>query len=278
MYRGVLSSGLGSHWRREVLRTSLWFVPALEVVAAIVLFAGTIAVDQGAYHGDFTLPGWVISGSADAARQILTTIAAAIITVVGVVFSIILVTLTLASTQFGPRMLRNFIRDRGTQLTLGTFVATFVYCVVVLVSIGPGDRGEFVPHISITTAFGLVLIDLAVLIYFIHHIATQIQLPQVIAGIAKDLAQAVALQSSDQPRFTARKPSQGPSLDELLARIETSGSVIRTPKSGYLQFIRHQTLVRVATEADAVIRLPYRPAHFLVEGRELAGRWAPQGG
>ena len=129
MYRAVLSSGLGSHWRREVLRTSLWFVPALEVVAAIVLFAATIAVDRSAYHGEFTLPGWVISGSADAARQILTTIAAAIITVVGVVFSIILVTLTLASTQFGPRMLRNFIRDRGTQLTLGTFVATFVYAV-----------------------------------------------------------------------------------------------------------------------------------------------------
>src|SRR5689334_10129765 len=107
MYRGVLSSGLGSHWRREVLRTSLWFVPALEVVAAIVLFAGTLAVDRAAYHGDFTLPGWVISGSADAARQILTTIAAAIITVIGVVFSIILLTLTLASNQFGPRMLRS---------------------------------------------------------------------------------------------------------------------------------------------------------------------------
>jgi uncharacterized membrane protein len=155
-------------------------------------------------------------------------------------------------------------------------VATFVYCVVVLMSIGPGDRGEFVPHISITTAFGLVLIDLVVLIYFIHHIATQIQLPQVIASIAKDLTQAVALQSGDQPRFATRKPTQGPSLDELLARIETSGSVIRTPKSGYLQFIRHQTLVRVATEADAVIRLPYRPGHFLVEGRELASVWPPE--
>ena len=83
----------------------------------------------------------MISGSADAARQILTTIAAAIITVVGVVFSIILVTLTLASTQFGPRMLRNFIRDRGTQLTLGTFVATFVYAVLVLASIGVGRTG-----------------------------------------------------------------------------------------------------------------------------------------
>src|SRR2546429_8923258 len=103
MYRGVLSSGLGSHWRREVLRTSLWVVPALEVVAAIALVAGTLAGDRAAYHGDFTLPGWVISGSADAAPQILTTIAAAIITVVGGVVAIILRTLALASSQFGPR-------------------------------------------------------------------------------------------------------------------------------------------------------------------------------
>ncbi len=261
------------HWQREELRTNLWLVPTIAIVGALGLFGLTLGLDRAAYHGQFRLPSWVISGGPDAARQILTSIAASVITVVGIVFSITIVTLTLASTQFGPRMLRNFIRDRGTQLTLGMFVATFVYCVVVLVSISPGDRGEFVPHVSITTAFGLVLIDLAVLIYFIHHIATQIQLPQVIAGIAKDLAQAVAVQSADQPRFYAQEHEEGPALDDLLARIETSGGVIRTPKSGYLQFIRHQTLIRIATEADAVIRLPYRPGHFLVEGRELASVW-----
>src|SRR6202011_3269365 len=97
--------------------------------------------------------------------------------VVGVVFSIILVTLTLASTQFGPRILRNFMRDRGTQLTLGTFVATFVYAILALGSIGHGPKGDFVPHLSITVALGLVLASLGVLIYFIHHIATSIQLP-----------------------------------------------------------------------------------------------------
>src|SRR5271169_5979057 len=135
MYRGIMSSALTSHWRREVLRTSLWFVPAIEVVAAIALFAVTLTADRAAYRGDFTLPSWVISGSADAAREILTAIAAAIITVVAVIFSIILVTLTLASTQFGPRMLPNFIRDRGTHVPLSTFVATFVYSVFVLASI-----------------------------------------------------------------------------------------------------------------------------------------------
>src|SRR5215469_3594177 len=273
MYRGVLSSGLGSHWRREVLRTSLWFVPALEVVAAIVLFAVTIVVDRGAYHGDFTLPGWVISGSADAARQILTTIAAAIITVVGVVFSIILVTLTLASTQFGPRMLRNFIRDRGTQVTLGTFVATFVYSVLVLVSIGTGSHGEFVPHIGVTVTLGLMVIDLGVLIYFIHHTAISIQLPQVIASIAADLAEAIREQGGE-PEPTG--PENGPTTVELLNRTETSGAVLLAPVSGYVQFIKHQNLVKLATRAEAVINLDHRPGHFIVRGHRFATVWPPQ--
>ncbi|HUO39667.1 MAG TPA: DUF2254 domain-containing protein [Mycobacterium sp.] len=262
-----------THWRREVLRTNLWLVPTVEVLAAVLLFVGTLSADRAAYRGSFRLPVWVLSGTADAARLILTSIAAAVITVVGIVFSITIVTLTLASTQFGPRMLGNFIRDRGTQLTLGTFVATFVYCVLVLVSVGPGDRGEFVPHISITTTFALTLVDLAILIYFIDHIATQIQLPQVIASIASDLAKAVELQSADNPERAASKPPQAPSLNELMDTVENYGSVIRTPKSGYLQFIRHRTLVGIAEQADAVIRLPYRPGHFLVEGRELATVW-----
>jgi uncharacterized membrane protein len=273
MYRGLFSSALASHWRREVLRTSLWFVPSLEVLAAIGLFAGTLAFDRAAYRGDFTLPGWVISGSSDAARQILTAIAAAIITVVGVVFSIILVTLTLASTQFGPRMLRNFIRDRGTQVTLGTFVATFVYAVLVLAAIGTGSHGDFVPHISVTTTLGLMVIDLAVLIYFIHHTAISIQLPQVIASIAADLAEAIREQGSgpDRPELEA-----GPAAVELVNRTEASGAVLLAPVSGYLQFIKHQNLVRLARRAEAVINLEHRPGHFIVRGHRFATVWPPE--
>jgi uncharacterized membrane protein len=273
MYRSGMSSALSSHWRREVLRTSLWFVPSLEVVAAIGLFIGTLAADRAAYRGEFALPGWVISGSADAARQILTTIAAAIITVVGVVFSIILVTLTLASTQFGPRMLRNFIRDRGTQLTLGTFVATFVYSVLVLVSIGTGSHGEFVPHIGVTVTLGLMVIDLAVLIYFIHHTAISIQLPQVIASIAADLAEAIEEQGSADNR---PEQERGPSSAELLNRAEAGGGVLLAPESGYLQFIKHQNLVKLATKADAVISLEHRPGHFIVTGHRFATVWPPE--
>ncbi|HLX51742.1 MAG TPA: DUF2254 domain-containing protein [Streptosporangiaceae bacterium] len=272
MDRGLASSALSSHWRREVLRTNLWFVPGIEVIASVALFAGTSLLDQAAYRGVFGYPSWVISGTAGTAQQILTSIAAAVITVVGVVFSIILVTLTLASTQFGPRMLRNFIRDRATQLTLGTFVATFVYAVLVLVSIGPGSHGDFVPHIGVTVTMALMVADLAVLIYFIHHTAASIQLPQVIASIARDLSEAIEIQGGEESTASSR----GPSPAELLSLMETGGGVVRAPASGYLQFIRHGILVKLATEAEAVISLDHRPGHFIVQGHPFAKVWPPE--
>jgi uncharacterized membrane protein len=262
---------LRSEWRREALRTNLWLVPTVEVVIAVALYFGTHALDQAHFHGELALPSWVTFGTADAARQILTTLAAAVITVVGVVFSITIVTLTLASTQFGPRMLRNFIRDRGTQITLGTFVATFVYATLVLISIGPAVPGGFVPHLSITIAVGLVTLSMGVLIYFIHHIAMSIQLPQVIASIADDLSRAI--DSESREGGTSREA--GPSVPELLRRMNDSGGTVPAPSSGYLQFIQHETLIGLAAEKGAVISLLYRPGHFVVRDHPLATVWPP---
>ncbi len=256
----------GADWRREVLRTNLWLVPAVEVVLAVVLFAATYALDRAAFAGGFRPPGWLVSGSPDAARQILTAIAAAIITVVGLVFSIVIVALTLTSTQFGPRMLRNFIRDRGTQVTLGTFVATFVYAVLALGAIGQGGPA-FVPRISITVTLALMVADLAVLIYFLHHIATQIQLPQVIAGIAGDLAAAIELQAGHGTGDSGRAAAR------LAAGLHGPGGEVAAPRSGYLQYIQHHLLVRLAAELGVVIHLRYRPGHFLVQGNPYATVW-----
>lgn len=264
---------LQADWRREALRTNLWIVPAVEALMVSALFVGTYAVDRGAYHGALHLPSWVLSGTADSARQILTAVAAAIITVVGIVFSITIVALTLASTQFGPRMLRNFIRDRGTQITLGTFVATFFYTILTLVSVGSGSAGEFVPHLSITVALALTVADLAVLIYFLNHIASMIQLPRVIAGIAGDLAREIDAECCGELPPFGVGAARGPTSAELLQRIGETGTPIRTPSSGYLQVIRHDSLLKVATSAGAVIHLPYRPGHFLVRGQTLAHVW-----
>ena len=259
-----------SDWRNETLRTNLWLIPAIETVAAVLLFAATLTIDQAAFHGEIRLPSWLISGSPDAARQILSSLAGSLITVVGVVFSIMIVTLTLASTQFGPRMLRTFIRDRGTQVTLGTFVATFFYAMLTLISIG----GTFVPHLSVTVALALTAVDLGVLIYFIHHVATAIQLPEVIASIARDLTNAIGVETGG----AASRPElvNGPSLPVLQARLDRAGQVVTAPTSGYLRFVRNATLVRIAAEYDAVIRLHYRPGHFLVTGHPMATVWPPE--
>jgi uncharacterized membrane protein len=261
---------LPSAWRREALRTNLWLVPTVEIVLAVALFAGTHLLDRAAYDGSLHFPSWVISGTADAARQILTAIAAAVITVVTLVFSITIVTLTLASTQFGPRMLRNFIRDSITQFTLGTFVATFVYAILALVSIGSGSHGDFVPHLSITVTMALVLLDVAVLVVFIDHIAKSIQLPQVIASIARDLSRAI---EADVAPPAADVPKAGPSLSEMLVRLDEDSGVVRAPGSGYLQYVSMSTLIDISSRSHAVIRLLHRPGHFVVEGQPLANVW-----
>jgi uncharacterized membrane protein len=275
MYPDVPSMKPISRWRRldaealrDELRTNLWFVPVIEVVAAICLFAITYALDRAAFDGTFSLPSWALSGGPDPARQILTTVAAAIITVVGVVFSIVIVALTLASTQFGPRMLRNFIRDPGTQVTLGTFVGTFIYAILTLGSIGQESRGNFVPHISITMTLVLLVVDLGVLIYFIHHIATQIQLPQVIASIAGDLSRAIATQVAN-----AAASAGAPTVAATLAALPGPGGTVAAPRSGYLQFIHRGTLISIASRADVVICMTYRPGHFLVQGHPYATVW-----
>ena len=264
-------------WRWDALRTTFWVVPTLLIAVAALLFLATFEVDWAVYHHHLSLPAWVESGSADAGRQVLIAIAAAIITTVGVVFSITILALTLASQQFGPRMMRNFIRDPGNQLTLGVFVGTFVYSVLALGSITSLPGGAFVPHLTITVAEGLLLVDLAVLIYFIHHIAKSIQLPEVIAGIARDLSRAIEAEFPEHVltdaggAVDAEDPAEGSA--ELLDRIDARGADVIARQSGYLQFVSYGSLIDIAETLDAVIRLAHRPGHFVVVGRPLAKVW-----
>ncbi|MGC2655678.1 MAG: DUF2254 domain-containing protein [Mycobacterium sp.] len=260
-------------WRREAVRTNLWVVPLLETLGIVLLFVGTYTADRAAYAGRIHYPSWVLNGTSDTARVNLTTVSAAIITVVGIVFSITIVVLTLASTQVGPRMLRNFVRDLGTQMALGAFVATFCYAMITLVSVGGGAHGDFVPHLSITVTLMLTLAGVGVLIYFLNHVAVMIQLPVVIAGIAETLHGEIAAQKRNA--VVGLGATRGPTSEELTARLAESGAPIRAPSSGYLQVIRIERLVKVASKADAVVELPYRPGHFLVAGQAMARVWPP---
>jgi uncharacterized membrane protein len=236
------------------------------VLVSIALFIVTLAIDHDASAGQLMLPSWITSGSADAARQILIAIAAAVITVAGVVFSITILVLQLASQQFGPRMLRNFIRDQGTQFSLGAFVATFVYAILTLVSVTDPPRA-FVPHLSVTVAVALTLVDLGVLIYYIDHVATSIQLTSVVSGIAQDFRSTLANVQADAKRLQV--DVRGGTSDGLAQLPDFEGRVA-ADESGFLQAIGHERLVEIATTANAIVRLLHRPGHFLVAGQVLA--------
>ncbi|MDQ4504617.1 DUF2254 domain-containing protein [Sinomonas sp. ASV322] len=273
--RTVLTLGV-SPWRRDVLRTSLWFVPSLLLIAIIGLFAATYSLDLHVYDAQITLPAWIQLESADGARTLLSGLAAGVITVLGVVFSVTIVALTLASQQFGPRMLRNFVRDLGTQLTLGAFVATFVYSVLTLGSIGGGSRSvTFVPQISVSVSLALVFVNVMMLIYFIHHITLLIQLPAVISSIASTLAAAIDLQFPTRGQSHDQIPRTGRPLAELLALLDAEGAEVVATTSGYLQFVGHARLVEIMERHGAVVQLIYRPGHFITRGLPLARVWPP---
>jgi uncharacterized membrane protein len=208
------------------------------------------------------------AGGADAARAVLIGIAAAVITVAGVVFSITILALQLASQQFGPRMLRNFIRDLGTQVSLGAFVATFVYSILALGSVGNLGQSEFVPHISITAALALTLADLGVLIYFIHHVATSIQLTSVVAGIARDFR--TTLNGLYEEEREAEPAPVDEDIEALRRRLRDDGAPVWARTSGFVQAVGHDRLVAIASSSNAVIGLTHRPGHFLAKDQTLA--------
>lgn len=175
----------------EYLRGTYWAVPSAMAVAAAGLSFGAIQLDEFTTTTVLDRLSWVYTGGPEGARAVLSTIASSMITVAGVTFSITIVALTLASQQFGPRLLRNFLRDPGNQIVLGTFVSTFIYCLLVLRTVRGSDEEEFVPHLAVTLGVGLAMLSLGVLIYFIHHVATSIQAARIIANVAEDLEGAI---------------------------------------------------------------------------------------
>jgi uncharacterized membrane protein len=171
----------------EDLRSSYWFVPGAMAVGAILLSFATIALD-GYFRAEVLRSlGFIWSGGPEGARGLLQAVAGSMITVAGVTFSITMVALSFASSQFGSRLLRNFMSDTGNQVVLGTFVATFIYCLLVLRTVRSGDDAEFIPYLSVTVGLVMALVSLMFLIYFIHHMALTMQAPYVIGELANDV-------------------------------------------------------------------------------------------
>ncbi|HEY9737247.1 MAG TPA: DUF2254 domain-containing protein, partial [Trichocoleus sp.] len=173
---------------KETLLTSYWFVPTVMAASAIALAFGLVALDRTTPQ-DLEGLSWIYQGGADGARAVLSAIAGSMVTVAATAFSITIVALQLASSNYGPRLLRNFMQDRGNQVVLGTFIATFIYCLLVLRTIRGEDYQLFVPQVSVTVGVMLAILSIGVLIYFIHHASTIIQVSHIIAEVSHDLKQ-----------------------------------------------------------------------------------------
>lgn len=255
-------TSLRASW--EKLRTSYWAVPSVMVVAALGLAAGMIQLDRAIGEDLIDRLSWIYAGGPDGARAVLSTIAGSMITVAGVTFSITIVALTLASQQFGPRLLRNFLRDRGNQIVLGTFVSTFVYCLMVLRTVRGGEDSEVVPNLSVTTGVLLALFSLGVLIYFIHHVSTSIQASQIIANVTEDLEHAIDELFPERVGEGERAAAARPAPADADA-----GTPVVSRRAGYIQAIDGAHLMKAAVEHDATVRIEARPGTFVREGSTL---------
>lgn len=262
----------------ESMRATYWAVPSAMAVVAVGLSLAMVALDEIVTARALASLSWVYTGSAEGARAVLSTIASSMITVAGVTFSITIVALTLASQQFGPRLLRNFLRDPGNQIVLGTFVSTYLYCLLVLRTVRGTDDTDFVPHLAVTGGVVLAMLSLGVLIFFIHHVATSIQVSQVIGNVAADLDTAIdqLFPSSigDDPEGSAVRPPSDRSLaGPPLASGGAGPRSILATAAGYLQAVDSERLMNVAADADVVLRLDVRPGAFVRSGSGLLSVW-----
>ena len=201
----------------DSLHSSYWFIPTLMAASSIILAWAMLTVDR---TGSTPNWWWIYTGGTDGARSLLSAVAGSMVSVVATAFSITIVALQLASSNFGPRLLRNFMQDTGNQIVLGTFIATFIYCLLVLRTIhGEGDGYSFfVPQLSVTVGTVLAIASMGVLIYFIHHASTIIQASHVITQVSDDLANTIDRLFPDKIGQSAEKePWQ---VEEIPANFE----------------------------------------------------------
>lgn len=245
-----------SFW--DMLRGSFWFLPSLMAAGAVFLSFGAVQLDAAMEADAYGRFEFIYLFGPEGARAILSAVATSMITVAGLTFSITMLTLQLASSQFGPRLLRNFMRDRGNQLVLGTFISTFVYCLLVLRTVKGVEGSSFVPHLAVAIGVVLAVAGLAVLIYFIHHTATSIRIETLLASLAEETAATI-------DRLFPEKLGR----EEVEAGAEPSdfgtAQIISAIASGYVQSIDSAALLRLSTEEDVVVKVVARPGSFVTE-------------
>ena len=245
---------------QERLHTSLWFLPTVAVTAAVALALGLIALESRLGIDD-AWP-WLSGIHADGARETLSAIAGLMVTVAGVVFSITIVVLVLASSQYSPRVLRNFMRDRATPAVLGVFVAAFAYALVILLAIRSHDNGDdFVSALAVLGGVALAFVAIGFLVYFIHHIAVAIQAAHILANVAAETTAAV-------DRLFPQELGEGGEDAEAPAA-EPDWHPVPAARTGYVQRLDADGLLAFARRLDAVVRMECAVGEFVIAGEAL---------
>jgi len=244
-------------------RDSFWFVPGTMILVSLLLgyllpeVDRVLAITRDSRFGFLTTTG-------EAARLVLSSLAGALITVAGVVFSITMVSLSITTSQYGPRLLRTLIRDRVTQLSLGSFLASSIYCLVVLGQIkGYDEEILFTPHLSVMLGVTMSILTLMTVVYFMHHIAMSSQASQIISEVAADISKNLDTLYPASVGETAPEPTPVRLPGE-------PSSVFHDDRDGYLQTFDTDRLIAFAREHDLVIRLLVQPGDFLIKGDEIA--------
>ena len=248
-------------WQR--LRESLWFVPGLLVLGAVGLAYGLITFDaHTAFDGAKRFP-LLFGAGAEGSRGMLTAIAGSMLTVAALVFSLTLSTISQVSSQYSPRVLRNFMRDRSNQVVMGYFVGVFVYCLLVLGTIRSVDEQKFVPATAVLVGLVLALGGVVALIFFIHHTAESLQTGTILERITRDTAGSI------ETLFPAEigEPAPAPARPPLWLG---NGQVVYAAAPGYVQHVDAEALLRWANEHQAFVQLAQTVGAFVGEQDVLA--------
>lgn len=245
---------------------SYWFIPAIMAFAAAGLASGSIWIDV--IWTEKYWPSairWLLLSQPDGARAVLQVIAGSMVTVAGVTFSITIATVSQASVQFGPRLMSNFMQDVGNQITLGAFIATFIFCLIVLRTVqgSDGDNNTmFVPNVSIAVGMLLAMASLAVLIYFFQHIPDSVHISMMISGVGLRLRALLddiyPTRIGDGPEHDAAEEAYAVSQGVL----EGSAPVFAT-SYGYVQHIDAEALIAAARQCDLIIWVSAGPGTFV---------------
>jgi len=248
------------------MRSNFWFAPSLIVLVSIAFAAALIRADSAG--SDRWLAQWphLFGAGAEGARGMMSTIAGSMMSVVGVMFSMILVVLALASSQYTSRILRNFMRSRVTQVVLGIFAGIFTYCLIVLRTIRSGEDA-FVPGLAVFFGFVLALGGVGALMFFIHHIASSIQASSIIASAAQETSAAI-------DRLFPEKPGQGPGEDDEdptpRPLSEQNWRTVPAEASGYIQGVNNAALLRLARDRKTIVSMEHGIGEFVVQNTTLA--------